>query len=196
MKTALLPSFDNPVLDSQRVFRCALAALSEPGQWRALQPLVLAPAPLSPVMAALLLTLADRETPVWLCPCLHTGDIVAWLRFHLACPVTDDPGHATFAAVAESCTLPDLQLFAPGSMEYPDRSTTILLGTHTAGTHWQLTGPGIPDTRVFCASLTSDFAARWQDNNQLFPCGVDMLLTTDTHIAGLPRTTRLEAVCM
>lgn len=196
MNAALTPSFDNPVIDSQRVFRQALSALSEPGLWREVSPLVHAPAPLPPAMASLLLALCDRETPVWLCPTLRTSDVADWLRFHLACPLTDDPVRATFAAVASSCHLPALEAFAPGSMEYPDQSTTILLFSKAAGPHWQLSGPGISGTRIFRAGLNDDFAISWQANARLYPCGVDMLLTTDTHIAGLPRTTRLEAVCM
>lgn len=195
MNAALLPAFPDPVLDSQRVFRHALTALAEPACWRELRPVAHAPRPLTPPLAALLMTLCDRETSLWLDPACRTDEVRAWLRFHIACPVTDNPDQAAFAVILDSRAMPDLTAFAQGNAHYPERSTTLLLHTTQKGPRWRASGPGIPDTRDIRADLPDVFLPRWQDNHRSFPCGVDVILTDATHIAGLPRTTVLEVPC-
>lgn len=55
---------------------------------------------------------------------------------------------------------------------------------------WRLTGPGIQHHATLnVAGLPDDFEHQWAVNHGVFPCGVDVLLGTPTHIVGLPRTT-------
>ena len=61
----LLASFNHPVADAQRAFRRILKAMSEPGVMVSL-PLQQGWGALSPAATALLLTLVDQESPVWL----------------------------------------------------------------------------------------------------------------------------------
>ncbi len=196
MNAALLPAFADPVLQSQQVFRQTLTALAEPACWRKLSSALHLPQPLTPPLGALLLALCDRETPLWLDAVCRTEDVLAWLRFHIACPITSDPAEAAFAVVCDTTNMPDIAAFAQGSTEYPERSTTILLHSEEHGAQFTARGPGIPGTRTLQADLPQTFVAQWQDNGRIFPCGVDLILISATHIAGLPRTTILEAPCM
>jgi alpha-D-ribose 1-methylphosphonate 5-triphosphate synthase subunit PhnH len=50
-----------------------------------------------------------------------------WLKFHSGAPVVTDASIASFALVSEGGMLPELDHFAFGSNEYPDRSTTVIL---------------------------------------------------------------------
>ena len=69
----------------------------------------------------------------------------AWLAFHCGAPLTEVPAEALFALAAEPARLPELALFAQGTQDYPDRSTTLILAVATLedGPALRLTGPGI-----------------------------------------------------
>ena len=86
-----------------------------------------------------------------------------------------------------------------GSDEYPDQSATCVVevgalnGTDALGL--VLTGPGIETEQPLSVDgLPQDFVAQWDANHARFPRGVDLFLATPTHIAGLPRTTRVRAM--
>ena len=186
----------DPVMDAQAIFRQVMNALAEPGSVRPLDPDLLAalqpPAPLTPATAAMLLALADFETPVWLDPALSTASVTAYLRFHAGCPLVTEPSKASFAVIADGATLDRLDGFALGSLEYPDRSTTVIVQVMslTHGPAWSLSGPGIDGIRTaHVLPLHHDLVASLQANHALFPCGVDLLLTDGTSVLGLPRST-------
>lgn len=204
--SALLPGFDNPVDDAQQVFRAALDAFAHPGMLQALPAASVGrPAGLSPAMTALLLTLADSDTPVWL-PADIGSEARAFLRFHCGCPLVDNAAQATFVCVPMGDTLPSLAQCAQGDPAYPDRSATLLVelaalsndaATDTVGDNggdtYTLRGPGIETTQTLLASgLPNDFRAQWRANNAGFPLGVDLLLTAGDRFCALPRTTHLE----
>ena len=189
----LLPGLGDPVLDSQRVFRAALEAFSQPGRWVALPLTLDAPAPLAPATAAFLLTMSDYETPVWL---QQADEAVAeYLRFHCGAPIAPAPGDARFAVVTNPRSMPSLHAFQIGEPEYPERSTTIIvqvprgLAEHAA----RLTGPGIREAVALdVVGLRSDFWREWQRNDALFPCGVDVMFTCGDALCALPRTVKAE----
>jgi len=194
MNTDLLPAWIDAVHDAQTSFRCILKALSEPGSIQTIAAKPGAPAPLHAATTAACLTLADFETPLWLDAAARTPAVEAYLRFHCACPLIDDPARAQFAVV--TAFDPDFTLvrFAQGSMEYPDRSTTLLLQVPTLseGPARILRGPGIPHTRVLkVGGLPDDFEAQWQKNAAAFPLGVDLIFCCGDAIVGLPRTTQI-----
>ena len=74
-------AFDETALASQAAFRALMNALARPGE---IGPVVgmTAPAPLAPAAAAIIVTLADYETPVWIDAYLAATPAIAdWIRF-------------------------------------------------------------------------------------------------------------------
>ncbi|HLN11310.1 MAG TPA: phosphonate C-P lyase system protein PhnH [Xanthobacteraceae bacterium] len=194
--TVIAAGFSDSVLGAQKAFRAVMDALARPGRMQTLPQLSGPPAPLSAAAGALVLALADHDTPVWLDPPLAAAaDVAAWLRFHTGAPVASDPVRAAFALVADPLCVPPFSAFALGTPEYPDRSTTVVLQVErfTDGPVLTLTGPGIAGSREFCASpLPDDFAERLIGNRALFPRGIDVLLVTADQVAALPRSVRVQ----
>jgi alpha-D-ribose 1-methylphosphonate 5-triphosphate synthase subunit PhnH len=191
----LAPGFSDPVLASQAVFRTVMEAMARPGTIAKIDVAITPPAPLGIAAAALALTLLDFETPFWLDATLAAApDIDGWLKFHTGAPRTADPASAAFAFVAKPASLPGFDTFDLGSIEYPDRSTTLVLEVETLddGSAFHLSGPGIEETRNFAAApLPADFADRMTANRALFPRGVDIVLTCGRRLAALPRSVQL-----
>ena len=133
---------------------------------------------------------------------MRASDVPGWLSFHTGCRVVDVPAEAMFAWVAEGDELPALDSLAQGSDTYPDASATCVVEVASldptadaalAG-DWRLRGPGIAGERALrVPGLPADFRAQWACTHARFPRGVDLVLATPTQLAGLPRTTRIEA---
>jgi alpha-D-ribose 1-methylphosphonate 5-triphosphate synthase subunit PhnH len=186
------PAFDL-AFASQDAFRALMDCLSRPGEFRTLHD-VGAPAPMQPATAALVRSLADYESPVWLDPAFAAAPAIAeWIRFHTGAPIVASPRDATFALVADSYALPGFMQFAQGSEEYPDRSTTVIVQVERfSGAALTLQGPGIKTTRDFAAEpLPLDFAQRLRDNREMYPRGIDLVFVAGNEIAALPRSVRL-----
>lgn len=190
---AILPGFDDPVTQSQQTFRQALKALSRPGHIVSLT----GPLPeftgLSPAAAALCLTLLDRDTRVWL-DRLALGSKNT-LVFHCGCPVTGDPSVADFAIVDAASTLRDFQAFPIGSDEHPECAATLIIEVVGLGQGetFTLRGPGIDGlTRLAVKAPPGMLREQLAVNEQLFPRGLDMILTSGRKLAALPRSLRLE----
>ncbi|WP_404367423.1 phosphonate C-P lyase system protein PhnH [Marinobacter sp.] len=191
--TGLCAGFDDPVHQSQQVFRRVLTALSEPGTLQNL-PASETPEGVHTASYQVCLVLLDAETPLWIAPSLKTSALVSALRFHCGCPLVDEPGRAEFALITPDLD-GDLTLFAQGSHEYPDRSTTLIVQVQSldAPGAWTLSGPGIDGIRrVGVAGLDPRWPRMLADNLGRFPCGVDLLFTAGTSLMGLPRTTQVE----
>ena len=167
-------------------FRAALEAMARPGTIHTVagaQP----PAPLSPAAGALILTLCDPETPLWLAPALDVPAVRDWITFHCGAPLVGR-AHAQFA-VGDWAALAPLGDFAIGTPEYPDRSATLIVQMPAlAPTGARLTGPGIRDAAHLSLPEIAPFAA----NRALFPLGLDFFFTAGREIAALPRSTKVE----
>jgi alpha-D-ribose 1-methylphosphonate 5-triphosphate synthase subunit PhnH len=191
----LAPAFDDPALASQAVFRAVMEALARPGEAQPLESRFAVPAPLTASAAAVALTLIDYETPFWLDPGLAAAPEVArWIKFHTGAPLTADGAPAAFAFVSDPVAMPVFDAFSLGSIEYPDRSTTLVLQVagFDQGEAMALSGPGIAGTRRFSAApLPPDFRARLIANRALFPRGVDLILVSPDAVAALPRSVRV-----
>jgi len=190
MTTSLAAGFADPVLDAQRCFRAVLEAMARPGRIHRAPALPEPPAPLGAAAAAVLLTLADADTPAW----LDAGPAAAaWLRFHAGCPIVAAPAEADFLlACGAPPALADLSL---GTEEEPHRSATLVIQVASLeeGAGWRLTGPGIEHVhRLLVEGLPPGFADAWAANRALFPRGVDVVLCAGDRLAALPRTTALE----
>lgn len=192
---APLPGFADPAGDAQQVFRAALDALARPGRVVPV-PVTLPPLPpFAPAALALCLALADMDTPLWLDPLLRRPEIMAHLRFHVGCPLADEPSAASFVVVADAQAMPPLAHFAQGQDDYPDRSATVILQVPAlqGGGTAVLSGPGMVDrVSVSPAGLPSEFWTWAAANHALFPRGVDVLFACDGAVMGLPRSTRVE----
>lgn len=189
------PGLADPVLDSQRIFRGVLDAMSHPGRIVALAVDDAAHDVLYPATEAVCLALVDFETPLWLDAAGRTADVMAHLRFHCGCPIVDEPAPARFAVVADPRVMPELDRFDSGTDEYPDRSATVIVQVDTlsAGAGRRLTGPGIEsEARLDAPGLPERFWEGLRANHGRFPRGVDVLLTAGSRLAALPRTTRVE----
>ena len=195
---ALRPGFADPVTASQHIFYQAMMALANPGTVRLLEALSDAPQPLSRGAAALVLALADYETPVWLdAPLRAQADVAQFIRFHTGAKIVDVPDQGSFALVSAPAMLDTgLQQFAQGNAEYPDRSTTFILQLDkiVTGEGFSLSGPGILGLkRLDFAPPLPDFIRQWQANHAAFPCGVDVFGVAGDELIGLPRSLKLEA---
>jgi alpha-D-ribose 1-methylphosphonate 5-triphosphate synthase subunit PhnH len=149
------------------------------------------PPPLDCATVAVLLTLVDFETPLWLdCP-----ELADYLRFHCGCPIALNPEQASFALITNPPSMPPLAAFCLGDEVYPDRSTTVILQLPAlqGGAVWRINGPGLREPSQFAPSGVPPLMKHWlQDNHALFPRGVDVIFTGGVSLACLPRSTRLE----
>jgi alpha-D-ribose 1-methylphosphonate 5-triphosphate synthase subunit PhnH len=188
--------FAHQVFDAQASFRAIMSAMANPGR---LEPLAIvpdAPKRLSPALAAAALTLIDQDTPVFLDRAFAAErEIAAAMSFLTGCRFTQRPEDAAFALIGDPEEMPDLAAFAQGTLEYPDRSTTLLLDLERLDDEGplRLSGPGILGTRSLAAArLPANLSEQLRANRERFPRGVDLLLCCGERFAGLPRSTRVE----
>jgi alpha-D-ribose 1-methylphosphonate 5-triphosphate synthase subunit PhnH len=166
------PGFTDPVRDAQAVFRAVLDALARPGIPRPLPSGLKPPAPLTPELAAVALALADPDTPVWLDTTLAASpDVAAFLRFQTGAPMTLDAGEAAFALLRDPSGLPPFDVFAQGSPEYPDRSTTIVVAVErfADAPPIRLTGPGVKGWASFAARRCPRFRGATRRQSRPLP---------------------------
>ncbi len=183
---SLLPGFADPVLDAQACFRAVLEAMSRPGRVMRAGEGLPPPAPLSCAAGAVLLTLADADTPLW----MDAGeDAASWLRFHCGAPLVEDASRASFVMACRGA--PSLLALEAGTDEEPQRGATLILevAALSEGEGWRLSGPGIArEHRLRMDGLPDGFAAAWARNRARFPRGVDVILCCGALLAALPRT--------
>jgi alpha-D-ribose 1-methylphosphonate 5-triphosphate synthase subunit PhnH len=149
------------------------------------------PACFSDAQAAIALALLDADTPVWLAA--ECAAARPWLAFHTGAPEAARPDLARFA-FAGAFDLPAPSAFDLGTDAYPDRSTTLVIETPGIAVPGELTltGPGIDGTAHARLPLPRAFRIARGELAELFPRGLDLLLTDGTRALALPRTTRVE----
>ena len=178
--------FSNPAIQSAHAFRSVMEAMARPGKIHDIagaEP----PAPLSKAAGAVLLTLCDTDTPVYLAGKADCDAVRAWLAFHTGAPLMG-PSHAMFAVGTWDALVP-LSAYPVGTSEYPDRSTTLIVEQDELTTGALLTGPGIKES----ASLNLPETAAFQVNRSMFPLGLDFIFTCGHQLAALPRSTIVSA---
>ncbi len=169
-------SFVDPPVDSARSFRLILEALSRP-------------------LAAILLTLCDPDTTLWLAETVRSDAIAAWLRFHTGARLTDDPAAAAFAVGTPDELARIGDRLSIGTPEYPDRSATLVasVASFDAGGAVVLSGPGNAEPQLLrVASAGSDIWRLMQRNGDLFPLGLDCILASPGALAGVPRSSAIQ----
>ena len=185
MTIALDGGFASASEDSARIFRAALNAMARPGQIETVSGIA-PPSPLSAAAGALLLTLADHETPVFLAGAYDCAGLREWLVFHTGVSFASR-AEAAFAIGAWSDLAP-IDSYRIGTSEYPDRAVTLIVEMDElfAG-GVLLQGPGIENH----ASLNLPDTDILELNAARFPLGIDMFLAAGGKLAAVPRSTRL-----
>ena len=185
--------FSDPVREASRVFRVLLEAMAHPGRIckvdRDLQPI----GNVHPTTLAALLTLADADTPV--CLVGHAGaEFPSYLRFHCGCPITGNPNDAAFGLITDPALVRKAFDFPIGTDEYPDTSATVIVQVKSlvGGARQTIKGPGIKSTAKLAPTVDTGFWAAWRANTQLYPCGIDIIFTSESDVVALPRSSRLE----
>jgi alpha-D-ribose 1-methylphosphonate 5-triphosphate synthase subunit PhnH len=184
----------DPAHDSQRLFRAVLDAFSHPGRIVRLPEPPDAAGPLSRAATAFLLTLVDRDTPLWLAPAFDRPPVRDFVRFHTGAPIVAHPADALFAVLAPD-QMPPLDDFPIGTDPYPDRSATLVieLPSLVGGAQRWWRGPGIEARQaVALAGLSDSFWNEWAANRALFPCGVDLVFAAGFDLIALPRSIAVE----
>ncbi|MCL6326142.1 phosphonate C-P lyase system protein PhnH [Pectobacterium polaris] len=186
-------SFAQPVADAQCTFRRILKAVSEPGVTVTL-PLQQGWGRLSPASTAVMLTLVDRDTPLWLDEALDDEALRSNLRFHTGAILTRDES-AAFALLHVSSAIA-LSRFSVGDVMSPEKSTTVIIevSSLTGGTPLRLSGPGLETSRVVDPQLSPDIVRYLCHRPDPFPQGIDLMFTCADALMALPRTTHVE-VC-
>ena len=177
--------FADPATQSANAFRSVMEAMARPGTIQDIHGAA-PPAPLSPAMGAVLLTLCDTETPVYLAGDMDCEAARAWLSFHTGAPFVG-PAHCMFA-VGKWDALAPLAVYPIGTSEYPDRSATLIVECSELAAGATLTGPGIKET----ATLSLPDVEAFQANRTLFPLGLDFIFTCGERLAALPRSTEVS----
>src|SRR5215475_14551340 len=184
------------LLSAQSTYRSVMDAMARPGSVQQVVATVGTPASIMRGVAAIALTLFDHDTPIWLDEKMSgTSEVARWLKFHSGAPIVADSSICTFALTGDPSALPDLDRFALGSNEYPDRSTTLILqvASLTQGPAYELRGPGIDGSAILNATFEpKDLFDRLAVNAVLFPRGIDVVLVAGDAIVAIPRTTRLN----
>jgi alpha-D-ribose 1-methylphosphonate 5-triphosphate synthase subunit PhnH len=190
----LAPGLADPAHDAQHLFRAVLDAMSRPGRVVELADAPDGPNGLEPAAVGCLLTLADRDTPIWLAPAFDRSVVRDYFRFHTGAPLVGERKQASFALLGPDLT--DLDGFAIGTDTYPDRAATLVIEVSAidGGQARTWRGPGIAgSTRVAIGGLADSFWQAWSENHALFPCGVDILFVAGRRLVALPRSIAVEA---
>ncbi|MBP0484440.1 phosphonate C-P lyase system protein PhnH [Sagittula salina] len=177
--------FATPATQSAQAFRAVMQAMAMPGTIHALAG-ARPPAPLSPAAGAVLLTLCDADTGLYLAGDCDTPEVRAWIAFHTGAPLTG-PECCAFA-LGDWAALQPLHRFPPGTPEYPDRSATLIVERARLDTEGAiLTGPGIRDSAALSLPGVDAIAI----NHARFPLGLDFIFTCGDRVAALPRSTEV-----
>lgn len=189
---AFAGGFQEPVFQAQAVFRTLMDCMARPGTIGTIAAAVTPPKPLNAAAGAVALTLCDHDTAVWLTPALAASMLPGWLAFNAGSVIAAERQNARFAFIEKGAMLPNFCLFAQGTQEYPDRSTTLVVEIEAfeGGRPLVLKGPGIrTEENIAPVGLPDMFPQFWAENRQKFPRGVDLILVAGEQILCLPRTT-------
>lgn len=188
-----------PVHDAQQVFRSVLEAMSRPGRVQTLPAAALQDldtAGLGRGTTALLLSLLDAETTLWLEPSLRREGCVEHLRFHSGVRIVDGAAQAAFAVTDTAHAPASLwTTLAQGSDEVPQDGATLIVEVDGfgSGAALELRGPGIQTTQALrVAGLDATFWRARIPLEPAFPRGIDLIVCCGERLVALPRSTRLR----
>lgn len=178
--------FATPAIDAAHAFRAAMQAMARPGTRHDVTGAT-PPGGISAAAGALLLTLCDPETGIYLAADIDSKPLREWIAFHTGAPIVSAV-QADFALGGWSALMP-LSQFPIGTSEYPDRSATLIVEIEDLqGEGAILSGPGIQDVTPMVLPEIAGF----QGNAALYPQGLDFFFTSGSEVTALPRSTRVQ----
>lgn len=196
--------FSQPGRSAQQVFRAVLEAMSRPGRVQTLTEEALRgldPPGLGLGLAAVLLTLLDADSSVWLDAAQSHDSAATYLRFHTGVRVLDEAAGSAFAVVAaRQATSALWNTLDRGTDEVPQSGATLIVevdslsadARSSGGSRLSLRGPGIAvEHTLWVCGLDTAF---WQARATLaadFPRGIDLILCCGDSLAAIARTTRV-----
>lgn len=184
-QTSLSGGFCDPPHQAADAFRAVMQAMARPGTIYEISGAV-PPSPLSVAAGTVIMTLCDPDTGVHLAGACDAPDLRDWITFHTGAPLVRAERAAFVVGPWHAIAVETLAI---GTPDYPDRSATVIAEMPVLeATGATLRGPGIRDT----ACLNLPDRAAFQRNAALFPLGVDFIFTSTTHIAALPRSTKVS----
>lgn len=177
--------FEQPAIQSAHAFRAVMEAMARPGTIQDIAGAV-PPAPMSPAAGAVVLTLCDTDTSIYLARDMDNPKVREWIAFHTGAPIVDQS--RSMFALGSWQALQPLTEYPIGTPEYPDRSATLIVEVAELDANGaELRGPGIKD----CSHLSVPDIDALAANHLLFPLGLDFMFTSGDQIAALPRSTEV-----
>lgn len=187
LNDTLTGGFTDAPVQAAQGFRAILEGLSRPGHIVRLSG-AMPPAPLSHAAGVAALVLLDSTTQLHLAPSHDTPALRAWIAFYTGAPLVG--AEAAMFAIGTWDALQPVNRFAIGTPDYPDRAATLIIEADWLEPEGaRLTGPGIDGT----ARLSLPETAAFQANRAHYPLGFDTFFTCGDRLAGLPRSTHVEA---
>jgi len=184
--------FDDPVYESQIVFRKILKVMSEPGTIKKIKNKLSAPDPMMKATTAVCLTLMDFQTKVWL-DLPRDSEVSKYLKFHTGLRLVEHSSEADFVVFFSAPDkFPPLNL---GTDRNPETAATVVIQTPSLDDtgKLKLTGPGIKKSRFLNAeNIPMSLWGQRGKVNSLFPKGIDIILTSNKKLSALPRTTKIK----
>jgi alpha-D-ribose 1-methylphosphonate 5-triphosphate synthase subunit PhnH len=119
----------------------------------------------------------------------------SYYRFHTGCSVTTNLEDADFVLLASTDKMPSISALKTGTEYAPELSATLVweVATLASGEGLTLSGPGIASSaRLTATPLDAALFTARAEMIRLLPRGIDLFLTCDNRVCGLPRSTRIE----
>jgi alpha-D-ribose 1-methylphosphonate 5-triphosphate synthase subunit PhnH len=136
-------------------------------------------------------SLFDSDCNVYLSSSLTQKSLTQSLRFYTDAQIVSHSSSAHFAFMNID-ELANTNDFSIGTLIAPHESCTLIIQVPCITNDEQilLSGPGIKTQKnMAIEGLTSQHVDFFISNNQQYPCGVDIIFCSPTHIAALPRST-------
>ncbi|WP_124059454.1 phosphonate C-P lyase system protein PhnH [Vaginisenegalia massiliensis] len=148
---------------------------------------------------AVMEVLIDQEVKAMTLP--RNKAFEAELSIYANSQITTDIQQADYIAIShdflmDSKAFDDLNQLSIGNLEDPDQSASLIIEVDKLGdqdANYQLTGPGIKETKAVYLPLSEEFVHWRQTMNREFPLGIDVILVDPAgECLALPRTTKIQ----
>lgn len=191
----LYTGFDSSSYQSQATFKAILNATSEPGKLITLDNYNFTWDNLNAATVAILLTLCDHDSTVYLNQEYATQPNLKSLAFHTQAKTVPE-SHANFVVIHHQPTQQELDNLNLGTDLSPEESSTVIVQVDdfSEGNLLQLRGPGILHKREINLPLSETLHHYFKMQRNHFPKGADFIFTYENHLIAIPRSTSVEVI--